>query len=84
MSIVTFPFMFGLMFGDAGHGSLLLILGIVLVIMAPSEAKRKRNLLEYVRYVILLCGFFACYCGFVYNEFFSIPMSIFPSCYSLS
>ena len=27
-------------------------------------------------------GFFAFYCGIVYNEFFSIPLKIFPSCYS--
>ena len=27
-------------------------------------------------------GFFAFYCGFVYNEFFSIPLKLFDSCYS--
>jgi len=30
--IVTFPFLFGLMFGDMGHGSLMLLLGTVLVL----------------------------------------------------
>lgn len=28
-------------------------------------------------------GFFATYCGFVYNEFFAIPLNVFKSCYSL-
>ena len=27
-------------------------------------------------------GFFAFYCGIVYNEFFSIPLKLFPSCYT--
>jgi len=29
-AIVTFPFLFGVMFGDIGHGGLLLIAGILM------------------------------------------------------
>jgi len=34
------------------------------------------------RYIVLLMGIFAMYCGFLYNEVFAIPMSLFPSQWS--
>ena len=30
-----------------------------------------------MRYILLMMGFFAIFCGLIYNEFFAIPMSIF-------
>ena len=38
--IVTFPFMYGVMYGDWGHGSIFLLLGIVLCL---SENKLRAN-----------------------------------------
>lgn len=32
ITIVTFPFFFGMMFGDLGHGSLYLLLGGIMVL----------------------------------------------------
>lgn len=42
---VTFPFLFGVMFGDMGHGGLLLIAGTALVLF---DSKLKANGLEAV------------------------------------
>jgi V-type H+-transporting ATPase subunit a len=33
------------------------------------------------RYLVLMMGFFAFYCGCVYNEFLSIPTNFWGSCY---
>lgn len=77
-AIVTFPFLFGVMFGDMGHGSLLFFVGLLLCMI---HSKFKNNLalegLFSMRYILLMMGFFAMFCGLIYNEFFAIPMSIF-------
>ena len=74
-AIVTFPFLFGVMFGDVGHGFLLMLTGIILCIL---HGPLKNNLaLEgffMMRYVLLMMGFFAMFNGLVYNEFFAMPL----------
>ena len=34
------------------------------------------------RWLLLLMGFFACYAGWIYNDFLSIPLTISNSCYN--
>jgi V-type H+-transporting ATPase subunit a len=82
-AIVTFPFLFGVMFGDVGHGFLLMLFGLILCIL---HGRMKDNIamegIFMMRYVLLMMGFFAMFNGLIYNEFFAMPLEIFgPSCY---
>jgi V-type H+-transporting ATPase subunit a len=83
-TIITFPFLFGVMFGDVGHGLILLaaslgLLGCWKFIKRPSETLQAA--LDQ-KWLILLMSLFSIYCGFMYNEFFSLPMGLFPSNWS--
>ena len=75
VSFVTFPFLFGMMFGDMGHGSILCYVGLYLVLKGDNEG------VGQMRYLFFLMGLFAVYCGLVYNEFFALPLDLFSSCY---
>jgi len=83
-TIVTFPFLFGVMFGDIAHGALLLSAGLYLIIWKDFiEAKRESlwKVMLPVRYLLALQGFFALYCGFIYNDFAAVPFDLFGTCY---
>lgn len=73
---ITFPIFFGLMFGDIGHGLLLLIVSILGFI-----GKRKNvDLGEIGNYVIkgstllLFCSIFSIFFGILYGEFFGFSI----------
>ena len=82
-TIITFPFMFGVMFGDIGHGGLILILSIWLCLKKDDILKTMPDLkmLVKTRYFFLMCGFFAFFNGWIYNDFFATPLGFFGSCY---
>lgn len=82
-NIITFPFLFGVMFGDIGHGFLLFLFASYLFYDAEELKKPKSSLKEIykARHLFLLMGFFACYCGWMYNDFISMPLNIFGTCY---
>lgn len=67
---MSFPFLFGIMFGDIGHGLCVTMLGLFLLFF-QSDFKSE---LYSAKYMILMMGLFSVYCGFIYNEFFSIPI----------
>jgi len=69
------------MFGDIGHGGLLLIVGILLTHFSDTLKQNGLEEVARVRYLFLLMGIFAFYCGFLYNDFFSLPWNLFGSCF---
>ena len=83
-NIVTFPFLFGVMFGDIGHGFLLFLFSCYLFYDAEELKKPKSSLRDIykARHLFLLMGFFACYCGWMYNDFISMPINLFGTCYT--
>lgn len=82
ITIVTFPFLFGMMFGDLGHGSIIMIFGLYLMLFNNSLKEGAFKSVLPIRYLIFMMGFMATYCGFIYNEFFAMPLNIFGSCYN--
>jgi len=76
-SLVTFPFLFGVMYGDVGHGSMLLLFG--LYVLWKAEDFKHISVLYNGRYLIVMMGFFGVYAGFMYNDFFSVGLDLFGS-----
>ncbi|GER34838.1 v-type proton ATPase 116 kDa subunit a isoform [Striga asiatica] len=82
-TVVTFPFLFAVMFGDWGHGICLLLGALFLIARERRLGSQKlgsfMEMLFGGRYVLLLMSLFSIYCGLIYNEFFSVPFHIFGS-----
>lgn len=87
-TIITFPFLFAVMFGDLGHGIILLIFGAYLCMWEKKiQAKRIQNEVFNIffggRYIILLMGLFAIYTGAIYNDIFSKSANIFGTSWAV-
>ncbi|KFO95751.1 V-type proton ATPase 116 kDa subunit a isoform 2, partial [Calypte anna] len=88
-TIITFPFLFAVMFGDLGHG-LLMFLFALLTILYENHPRLRRSEDEIMkmlfegRYVILLMGLFSVYTGLIYNDCFSKSLNIFGSGWNVS
>ncbi|CAL9753260.1 unnamed protein product [Musa acuminata subsp. burmannicoides] len=80
-TIVTFPFLFAVMFGDWGHGMCLLLATLMLIFREKKLSSQKLgDIMEMMfggRYVILMMALFSIYTGLIYNEFFSVPFEMF-------
>ncbi|XP_027356979.1 V-type proton ATPase subunit a3-like [Abrus precatorius] len=85
-TVITFPFLFAVMFGDWGHGTCLLLAALYFIIREKKLSCQKLgDIMEMAfggRYVIMMMSLFSIYTGLIYNEFFSVPFELFgPSAY---
>ncbi len=72
ITLFTFPIIFGLMFGDVGHGLIILIGGIFLN-QIWDKFKLTGEMWDYLRkgrILIIACGIAAIFFGFLYGELF--------------
>ncbi|XP_052400681.1 V-type proton ATPase 116 kDa subunit a 1 isoform X1 [Carassius gibelio] len=87
-TIITFPFLFAVMFGDLGHGVLMTCAALYLVlresrIIAQKYDNEMFNMVFAGRYIILLMGIFSVYTGIIYNDCFSKSLNVFGSGWSV-
>uniref|UniRef100_A0A8C1HW42 V-type proton ATPase subunit a n=1 Tax=Cyprinus carpio carpio TaxID=630221 RepID=A0A8C1HW42_CYPCA len=87
-TIITFPFLFAVMFGDMGHGLLMTCAALYLVIretrlLAQKSDNEMFNMIFAGRYIILLMGIFSVYTGLIYNDCFSKSLNMFGSSWSV-
>eukprot|EP01043_Picozoa_sp_COSAG02_P002569 COSAG02_NODE_59_length_43585_cov_39.087752_30_plen_916_part_00 len=80
---IMFPFMFAVMFGDVGHGTLALLFALYLIWNEKKlEETGVNEMLQTAfdgRYVVLVMALFSIYCGALYNEVFGLPVDYFHS-----
>lgn len=63
----TFPLFFGMMFGDAGQGIILILLGLAIAYLA-----RKSKSVKSLGIIVAVCGIFATFFGFMYGDLFGV------------
>ncbi|MFX1364043.1 MAG: V-type ATP synthase subunit I [Promethearchaeota archaeon] len=66
---LIFPILFGLMFGDIGHGIVLIIAGLIGAVIFRN--KKGTDFLNFC-WIIFYCGLGAVLFGFLYGEFFGM------------
>uniref|UniRef100_A0A7N6AR91 V-type proton ATPase subunit a n=1 Tax=Anabas testudineus TaxID=64144 RepID=A0A7N6AR91_ANATE len=87
-TIITFPFLFAVMFGDLGHGLLMTCGALFLVIrerrlIAQKNDNEMFNMVFSGRYIILMMGLFSIYTGTIYNDCFSKALNVYGSSWSV-
>ncbi|TFK22681.1 H+-ATPase subunit [Coprinopsis marcescibilis] len=82
-AIITFPFLFAVMFGDIGHGTIIFVAALYMIIREKALLKGGMGEIMgqffFGRYIILLMGAFSIYTGFIYNDVFSKTLHLFHS-----
>lgn len=82
-TIVTFPFLFAVMFGDFGHGAIMTLAAVAMIYFEKPLQRGKQDELFgmafYGRYIMLMMGMFSMYTGLIYCDAFSKEIPIFKS-----
>ncbi|KAK0474809.1 V-type ATPase, V0 complex, 116kDa subunit family [Armillaria novae-zelandiae] len=82
-AVVTFPFLFAVMFGDIGHGFIIFFAALYMILAERKLSKADLGEIFgqffFGRYIILLMGIFSIYTGFMYNDIFSKSLHIWHS-----
>ena len=81
LNIITFPFLFGIMFSDVGHGFILLMIAILFISFQKKLQNKQMNdiilMLFDARWLLLFMGLFSMYGGIIFNEWFGFSIDIF-------
>ncbi|XP_034284587.1 V-type proton ATPase 116 kDa subunit a 2 [Pantherophis guttatus] len=88
-TIITFPFLFAVMFGDCGHGFLMFLFALIMILFEkhPKLMRSQDEIMKMIfqgRYIIMLMGLFSIYTGLIYNDCFSKSLVIFSSGWHVS
>ena len=66
------------------HGTILFIIASM-ICFSKREEGTLFGLFGPIRYLLLLMGLFSTFCGFIYNDYTSIPLKIFGnSCFNIN
>lgn len=78
---LTFPFIFGMMYGDVGHGIVLLLVSMGIFLSGKKRFKRFIKFKE-LSPILIMCSVFSVIFGLLYGEFFGLkfePLWLSPS-----